>query len=176
MDWPTIEDAIQAWVKAGTGLDDAKVIWSRQEGEQPSQPFVSMYRANLDTDGIDFVSSFTDLTRPAGQEVEQRVQGNRQFMLSVNAYTAQEAIGNGSAFALMSKLKTSAALPSQIANLGDAGLSIFDFSQIRDLSAIDNALWESRAQLDIHFYVAESVSEYSGYIDEVHTTGTITQG
>jgi len=66
--WTTVEDAIQAWIVAGSGLAADHVIWSDQGGPRPVGQYVAMrvsILANRGRDWLDRVDkfiTFADLT------------------------------------------------------------------------------------------------------------------
>lgn len=55
IDWDSIEAGVQAWVMAGSGLDDAHVIWAFDGGGRPSSPFIEMSYPQIDQIGHDYV-------------------------------------------------------------------------------------------------------------------------
>lgn len=168
--WTAIEDAIRAWVKTGSGLADAKVIWADQTGARPAGPFVTIRIGDLLALGaVDEVEELTDLGRPAGQEVEQRVVGLREFPVSVQAFGPAVA-GAGTAREYLSKVQTALALPSVRDALEAAGVSSFDQGVVRTVNELVGTKYEGRAILECRFYLLESVSEFSGYIETVEAT------
>ena len=52
--WSTVEDAIHAWLVAGTGYAATQVIWAQQTAPRPTGAYVAMRLTSLPIDGIDW--------------------------------------------------------------------------------------------------------------------------
>lgn len=53
--WTTIEDAIHAWIVAGTGLAASAVIWEAQAAPRPTGAYVSMRLGGMEARGVDWL-------------------------------------------------------------------------------------------------------------------------
>lgn len=53
--WTAIEDAIHAWVVAGTGLPGTSVLWENQGAPRPAGAFVSMRLSSIEARGHDWI-------------------------------------------------------------------------------------------------------------------------
>lgn len=53
--WTTVEDAIHAWVAAGSGLAATSVVWEAQQGPRPAGPYISMRLGGVEAQGRDWV-------------------------------------------------------------------------------------------------------------------------
>ncbi len=170
--WATIEDALRVWVKAGSGLGDAKVIWLDQTGARPAAPFIELKLGDIvPLGGVDPVETATDLMRPAGTEIELKVAGVRAFTVSLQAYTAT-VTGAATARALLSLVQTALSLPSVRAALDAAGVTPFDEGEVHNLTGLLGTKFEGRAALDVQFYVRETLSEFTGFIGSCVPTPT----
>lgn len=169
IDWAAVERAVRAWVKTSSGYDDAHVVWSKQDGPRPSRPFVELNFLSLIDVGQDATNWYTDLGRPAGEEVELRLQGLRSAVFRVQVYTA-DATGASSARALAEQIRSKVNLPSILSALVSAGVAPYDQGIVRDLSGVLEAKQEGRAVFDASFYVKQEISEFTGYI----AAGTVT--
>ncbi len=170
---PTVEekeDAIWAWVQAATGLPEGSVVWADQNDAQRARPFVTLRIGDhLQVGAVDAVQSYTDLTRPAGQEVELRVEALRDFAVTVQAFTSQTH-GTPSARTLLQRVQTALGLPSVREALRAAELVPYDAGSVINLSALDVADFEGRASLGVRFYTADTASEYVGYMAQATIT------
>lgn len=168
--WTAIEDALRAWAKAGTALTDAKVIWSEQTGARPAAPFVTLRIGDvIPLSSVDEVEELTDLDADPGEEVELRAGGFREFTLSLQAFAAT-VTGANTAREYLTKAQTALALPSVRAALFAAGIAPFDTGTVQTVNAVVGTKFEARAVLEVRFYVHDTVSEYTGFIEEVEST------
>jgi hypothetical protein len=53
--WTAVEDAIHAWVVAGSGLPAASVLWENQGAPRPAGAFVSMRLSSIEARGHDWL-------------------------------------------------------------------------------------------------------------------------
>lgn len=169
--WSDVEDAIRAWVKSGSGLADAKVIWADQPGNRPSAPYVTIRIGDLLAIGHDSVTHDYDDEADAGEEITFTVRGTREFTVTVQTFTSA-TVNTGTAREYLSKVQTALSLPSVRSAFAAAGISAFDSGTLQNLSALRDAEFEGRAVLDVRFYVAEEVTEVTGYIATVEVTDT----
>lgn len=169
--WENVEDAIRTWVKNASGLSDAHVLWAEQTGARPpSGDFMTIRLGDIVPLGaVDELLELTDLDRPAGQEIELRAMGVREFHVSVQAFSAATVRGN-TARAQLARVQNALRLPSFRDALDEVGLSPFDAGTVRNVTELVGTKFEGRAVLDVRFYVADTVSEFVGYIDDVETT------
>lgn len=174
-DWGDIEDAIHAWIVAGSGLNASQVIWATQDGPQPqSRPFVTIRIGDLIALGAHdeaiIVDHTGDLTPPdPGEELEERVVGVREFGVSVQVFSDAK-VGAASGRYYASRIQTALALPAVRFALNEVGLSPFDAGRVREISAILDSAFEARFLLEARFYVVEELSEYETYISHVEVT------
>lgn len=56
--WQTVEDAIQAWITAGSGLASDHVIWAQQTAPRPTGEFISMRMLVLERAGRDWLDRY----------------------------------------------------------------------------------------------------------------------
>lgn len=58
--WETVEKSVHDWPVAATGLADDHVIWSAQDGDRPSTPFITLTLGSVQRvghDGVQFVKT-----------------------------------------------------------------------------------------------------------------------
>lgn len=158
------------WVKAATGYSDSAVIWAEQSGSCPLPAFITLRLGELLALGaFDELVTETDLLRPAGTEVELRAEGLREFAVSVQAF-GPSTTGNATGRAVLAKCQTALMLPSVRTALAAAGITPFDIGPVQNVTALVHTKFEGRAILEVRFYVRDSISEYTGYIETVEKT------
>lgn len=172
--WTRREDALWDWVKAGSGLPDAQVIWADQNAAQPPDPFITLRLSGPLTQlgAADAVVVEFDESAAQGQEMIHTVEGARELTVVVQAYS-DATHGPRSGFALLASVQTAMALPSVRAGLHAGGLYPFDAGAIQNLSALEVTDFEGRASLAVRFYVTETAVERTGYIDAVSGSQTV---
>jgi hypothetical protein len=166
--WQMREDAIRAWVKACSGFGNSQVIWAEQTGARPAESdFITIRIGDIVALGAvdEQIEEFDD-SRPAGEEVEERVIAMREFSVSVQMFS-NKSIGNGTSRFVMSKVQCGLGLPSIQSSFDDVGISVFDRGQIRNVAELVGTKFEARAVLEVRFYAVETTSEFVGYIDSV---------
>ncbi len=174
--WPQIRAAIQSAIASASGLASGKVIWKFQDGPQPALDYVALHLSPLRTIGRDGINASTDLDRTAGQEIELRVGGLREMVLSVEVFTAAVADGSD-ALARGETIRTALSLPTVRDVLGAVGVVPFDPGPVQYTPAIAAAGFRGRGLVEIRCSLpAPAAVEYLGYIDTVNGTHTTTGG
>lgn len=168
--WCRIEDALRTWVKAASAYPDARVIWADQTGTRPAGDIITLKISDISMVGLmDEVTENTDLSRPAGKEIEMRADGIREFTVTLQAFTsAVTCVSAGTA--ILGRCQTALGLSSVRSALSAAGCSPFDVGPVQNVTALNHALFEGRAMLRVRFYTRESLSDYVGYIATVNNT------
>lgn len=188
-----IEDAIRAWVKTASGLSDAQIYFANQNGAQPaSLPFITiLISESMRTLGAyDEQEQITDLTQPNGQEITQIVTGQRDFLVSIQAFATGTVTGENTSFSfpvptgfgavtateLLTRVQTTLGLETIRFNLNAANLAPYDLGTIRRVDAVIETFYEGRAVLDVRFYSTDQALAQTGYIKEVQGVGTFVEG
>ena len=165
--WPAIEAAVIAWLKAATGV--ASVIY--RHNAAPALPYCSVvYDGPRALGAVDEIRYPYDVAQPAGQEVQVTVIGQREFTVSVQAYTIQES-NAGTAKELLGTARTWLAKPSQRALFAAVGASFIDATAVDNLPILGE-LGQGRAHMDVRFRTVDSVIDPVGYISTAPVTGT----
>jgi len=165
--WVAVEDALHAWVVAGSGLPASKVVWSQQSVARASVPFVSLRIANLSRQGHDWLEVVDAPSPEAGAEIVHRSRGPRQLTLSLQAF-AGAATGSLAAIAILEGIIAAANLPSRRDALNDAGVGVASFTPVLSLDGIvSTVLFEPRATIDVLCHVTSEVAEFGTYISTV---------
>ncbi len=166
----SIEDAIRAWVLAGTEFDEGQVIFTQQTGARPLTGAFATIRIGGSTPvgAWDEVTQTTDLNRDAGEEIEMRVEALRELPVSVQFF-GPTVVGNAAPRELAERTQLALGLPSVRTTLDAAGLSPFDVGTVKEVTMLNGTKFEGRALLECRFYVCRTLSEFAGYIETVVT-------
>lgn len=170
-----LENAVRAWVLAGSNLPDGKVIFSDQNGVSPIPGPAAIIRfGDLSPIGVDATSHDYDVSRPAGQEIEFTVEGVREVVVEVSFFAA-DTVGNASARATASACATAVHLPSIRDALNAAGVGVMQVSAVRWVPSVDGGKQLGQAVLEARLVLRQTASERTGYISEVEYNQTITE-
>ncbi len=192
MVFSAIEDAIHTWVTNASKLAGNQVYFTHQNGPQPSdRPFISITigESIRSIGAVDEMTRDTDLTRPAGSEIQQTVTGQRDMTCLIQAFAegvverplpqlpfTLPSIGSRTAVALMLDIQVALGLESVRSGLNAVGLSPYNIGRVRRLDALIETHFEGRAILDLNFYMSDQVIEQVGYVKEIQGTGTFIDG
>lgn len=162
--WTTVENALRAWVRAGSGLSEAAVLWAEQMGARPEGAFASLRIGELTPErgAPDEVQAITDLAADPGEEIELRVNGRRELTVSVQLFGAP--VTGTTALAILANVQAALALPSVVTALELAGLTVANIGAPLNVTAIKGTAFEGRAVLNVRFRTLVSLSEFTGYI------------
>jgi hypothetical protein len=168
MDQTAMENALHAWVSAALAFD---VIWADQNAPAPAIParggrYGTIRLTGPFGQGAELASA-TNLSNPAGQEIEQTVSEQQEWSLSVQVYGA-----NARAQLAGAKLKLQ--LPAALEALRAAGVAVVDVGDTQDVSALVGSQIETRALMDVRIRTVDSATERTGYIDRVGISSPFT--
>lgn len=170
IDWSAIEKALVAWLEDATGCP---VLVADQRAPQPSPPYVTLRIDGPEVVGSDEIRVSSDLAQDPGEEVRLELRGQRTFTASINVYSQQRPTASApydhakSARHLAESIQASLALPSALASLYAAGLSVVAAGPVQNLTFLQDADHVERMQMDVRLATASSVSERTGYIATV---------
>lgn len=154
-----IEKALVVWLSAVTGRP---VLIVNQRAPRPPYPYLTL-RLAPETPTTDEVRR-----EDAGEDdVRLVVRGERVLSASINCYAKAAGTSQGAA-AIMSRVRTSLALPSVLAELFEGGISFVDSGPIQDLSWLQDAEFIDRRQMDVRFAVVASAEET---VEAIKTVG-----
>lgn len=178
IDWGAIEGAIFDWVVDKLALPENQVIFEDQNLPQPPYPYVSLKRTAGPTKegGKDELRASTDLTQPAGQEIELLTAGLREFTLTTQVWVDPFSGANdpnGDAVKLASKLQASLGQLTVQERFRTVGVAIIEELAVTDTSLVVNAEFISRATLDVRLRVTSGITERTGFYDKtlIESTG-----
>lgn len=176
IDWKAIENAVRQWVLVASGFPDQRVIWRNENGPAPAVDYIDLALGAIQSLGIDCQLHDFNAGRPAGQEVELRVEGDREFTVSVECFTKSttEQAAETTARSVMSRVQTRLGLPSVRAALYVVGIAPFDIGSVQWLPAVTETDFQGRAILEVRFNARDDASEYTGYIKRVEVLDVAT--
>lgn len=146
LDVDTLNQSVRHYVAQVTGLDqDTAVRKADQDAPVGDIPFATVKITPLIPEGQDQVT-YED--RVADVDLDEKRQGTRQLLASINFY-GDGAINNAI------KMQGSAHESANQDFLRARFLGFINASEYRDLTGIELARYEQRAQLDMFFYVID---------------------
>lgn len=171
--WTAIEDALHAWVVAGSKLAPQRVIWDRQNGTRPKRPFVTLHRDGGTTAGLLDEQRVRDADAPApGAEITLETVAHSEFTLTVTAFT-EDATGPDSALVLANRVRNSLSTESTLFALDEAGVAVIDRAPVLNLSDLLEVEIEGRAALDVRFRVGDGTEESATFIESASMSGAV---
>lgn len=175
--WASVEKALVAWLNTATGCT---VRLADQRAPQLAYPYATIRLDGPAPVGTDDLRATSDLDKPAGEEVGLELRGQRTFTASINIYSQQKPLSatpydhTKSARHLAELAQASLALPTPLAGLYAAGLSVVAIGPIQNLTFLQDTDHVERMQMDVRLATASSASERTGYIatvDVAHDQG-----
>src|SRR5690606_31838335 len=156
----------QAWIRTGSGLETAKVIWKDQAGPRPSAPFIVMSIESLRNPGLDWTDAERVVTPNPGMEIRYSVRGMRVARLTLDCFG--DATGNSNPVSILDAVLTSTALPSVRNALRTANIGIGTPEPVRSLTGLINSVMrEPRAIATVALHLTNDVSELGTNIETV---------
>lgn len=162
-----LEDALQAWAKAASGVE---AVWVRQKLKS-TPPYLSLLLQGPKTlSGTPERWHTYDAQAPAGQEITHAYRDNEEWVLQVQAYTPK-TVGDDEASALLKKLKDSLKLDGTVATLRASGISVIEVGDIQNVSVVIETEWQGRAAVALRLHTADVSTETSTFVETVDGTG-----
>jgi len=100
-------------------------------------------------------------------------EGSRRFVYSITFHVDEANMIPGGAYAWAESARSSLCLESVVQSLWQQGIAIIKDNGIRDISAMLNGQWVSRAALDVAFRTVVRPAEDTGYISSIVATGNV---
>lgn len=171
--WTQIEEAIQAWIVAGSGLPSNHVLWSEEVGDRPSGTYISMMIDGVDQPARDYTETKNNPSPTAGAELVKTTTGARQAMLRLQCFAGVDATTkkpNRGAVAMQMLADVLSSIEDNVDALDDAGVGIGDAGIVRRLSPTRSSLLDPRATLDIEIHFGSKTTGTLGSIEHVEMT------
>lgn len=175
MNWTTAENAIHNWLQLATGIAADRILWARQGVTRPAgtSAWISLKRIAAPVIGQDWSTHALNPTPTAGNELLHTAAGNRAWTISIQCYggTATEAT---SPEAILDDALLKLALPAYKARFTAAEIGVGEISGPRPLDGLLNSVAvEPRAQVDVTFLLAASVTATGPALETVGVTGYV---
>jgi hypothetical protein len=184
VDVTAIEDAIHAWVVAGSGLDADHVIWGAEAtggGPVPSGTYISMRLLGIGRVSDDWLISrrvggpgvgafaggaFSSAAFAVDAGIVHHVRGTRHPNLELTCF-AGDRYGAGRAQMVLERVLTSIRLPSVGAALRAGGVGIGVRGLVRVASVPRSTMFDPRAIVEVGLHVEIDVEETGQSIEHV---------
>jgi hypothetical protein len=169
IDLEAFDNTIQGWFKNATGL---QTIWRRQSAPMPPYPFAALMRTVGPTPKAPQweLRTSTNLSRPQGQEIQMDVGVPCSIVVSCQVYVCMTDARNPNVNAAVyaARAQSTLSLPSVLAVLRAAGISIVRPGEVQNIDELIEDAYVSRANLDVTFGATLSLTEFATYIERVH--------
>lgn len=170
IDWTTVEDGVYDWAFAATAI---VTDWTNEDRPERAFPYVTLKRAGTSRLApMDEKLEVTNLAAPLGEEIEQTLAGDREFVISCQCRTSSDAPG-ATANHYLQSMEAALQKPSVRLALRTAGAVVVESEPILDLDQIVGEQWASGASMDVRFRILGTVTSTTGYIAKVGVEGTI---
>ncbi len=168
-----IENAIWAWIVAGSGLDEQNVIWAGR-GPSPSGMHIAMRLAVTDAPGHDWV----DRAATDEGDITYTVRGPRIATLTLQCIAPIDGPESGetTCAGILDRALQVRMLPSVAADLDAGGVGVGRIGPIRAVPGIRSQLFEPRAVVEITLHMTAEVSEIGAAIEHVEVEGDVDDG
>lgn len=172
--WEAIEDAVRAWVLAGSGLAGDYVYFADQDlPTSELAPRVSIRIGDGNRVGQAALQHDYDVGRPLGQELEFKAQQMLEVVVDLQAFAPTTTGAGTTARSLMHAVLAALALPSVREALNAAGLGVLEEGSVQRVPQVRSAENEDRAVASVRLLVKQQATERIGYIETVETSGTV---
>ena len=160
-----IEDALHAWVVAGSGLAAHHVIWAAEAtggGPAPGGTYIEMRLIAVDRDSSDWLVS----TRTSSGDVLLHVQGTRRPTLELTCI-AGERYGSLRASQILDRVLTAVQQPTVAAILHAGGVGVGTRGKINVVPGVRSAMFDPRAVVEVGLHTMIDISEPGSAIESV---------
>lgn len=169
--WTAVEDAIIAWVRAGSGLDAEHVYWTAKRPTPTTGPYITARVIAVRGIGQDWVDVVDAAVPAPGAEIEHRVRGTREMLLRLQCFPGTPdgaSTGAGAAVMLLDQVKTSQRLPPLHDALDAAGIGVLGSTAPTAVDGVvGSTIFEARAVMEVRCSLAPEVSVPGTYIQFV---------
>lgn len=169
--WTQIEDAIIAWIRAGSGLNAEYVLWESQNAPKPDADqdtdgtWISVNVLVLDTIGIDW-RDYKDADNPQpGAELTVEAKGSRLCEIRLQCYTDPRHRRPNAGIQILDNVKLADRLNDAVgfASFGPATFVGFERTK---------TIFEPRAVMTGQFFLVRGITGTATFIEFVDTTIT----
>lgn len=150
----TIHSTVHAWVLLATGIAAVNVIPDKESSPEPTGPFF-IINSNASENGVGFRDE--QIYTASGVYT---IRGHRERLVSLHSF-------GPNALDLMQQVKMSQSTPSVRRLFRDAGIELIETKNIRDLSKLKGARFETRAQMDLRVRYAQQITDAVDTIESI---------
>lgn len=144
MDMQILGRQLRELIRTALGMPANSVRPANQHGPaDDGNPFATVLLTPLTPTGVEDERYVNEAT---GNNVTETIVGQRSVLASVQFY-------RGDAMTKAGRLWQVLSLSANLEKLQNLGIGLSRASNPRDLSAVENTRWESRAQIDIEFHL-----------------------
>ena len=164
LDWTAIEAAVRTWIVGATGMPETSVRWGFQAAPVGPRPCALLQWTDRDNQ-----VRGKDERQPAGAGLQKRVH-DRTHPLQIDVFAAvptTAAGANSSAAVILGNAVRTLQSETQLQAFRTAGISVWDVSQVRDLTALVATEYEGRASIDLTINTRDTTLENVGQITSV---------
>jgi hypothetical protein len=149
------EDAIYAWIVAGSALAPDHVIWANagNGGPSPAGLYISMRLLNIDTVSADWL-----ISRRSGTQVVHHVRGTRHPVLELTC-SAGSSYGARRAEMVLARVVAAIRLPSVAKMLRKGAVGVGESGPVRVIQGRRSGMFDPRATVEIQLHTMIDVSE-----------------
>lgn len=148
-----VEDAIQAWVVAGSGLAANRVIWKDQSGPAINGTYIALKLRDIGRPAEDW----TVLTK-TGNAVTHAVVGPRTATLEITCFYAPP-LGALQGILILDRVIAAKGLPSVQAVLRAGNVGIGRTGRARSIDGVRSELFDPRATVEVTLHLMSEISE-----------------
>ncbi len=153
-------------IKNVSGYDENHVILMDQNTTRPTLPFIGLKITDVRKVGYDHFE-YTDFGMlPNALDVEQKIAGMVQ--LSTHEFTCNVQGFGPETWNALNQIVSVLQSPSAFEILRESGISVYDQSEIRDISWIDNSQFKEKHTLDLFCRIGGMILDTA-----VGTIGTV---
>lgn len=159
-----VENAIHAWIVAGSGLDADHVIWSAEAtggGPMPSGTYVEMRLLATDTVSEDWV-----ISRNESETIVNHVRGTRHPTLELTCF-AGGRYGANRAQSILTRVLAALRLPRVAALLRSSEVGIGDRGKVRVLEGRRSTMFDPRAVVEVELHTCIDITDIGSAIERV---------
>lgn len=180
IDFEVIKNAVHEWFSNSTGL---QVVWQNQSAPRPATPFGTLSILSGPTplsqdweerEIVHILGNEGETIENDGEEIEIQSTVPCQFSISCQTFVGCEDGRDPTADAISFANKALAALGLQSYRdiFSNVNASVVRTSGVKNIGALLDSQFESRAAFDVTFGSVLCLSELTGYIERVHATST----
>jgi hypothetical protein len=167
LSYAALENAIVSAVKTASGYASGQVFLSDQSKSIPSGDYIRIRFGDIPESRTAVPSQSTAYSpTPAGAEITHTYRLAKEFTVTLEVITAS-VTGDSSALAIAAKVQNNLNLSTVRATLKSAGLGLLSTGGVKYVPAIKGTRFEARALVEPRFYLIDTTTETTTYIETI---------